>query len=215
MAAKSFVVFGLGKFGYSVAVSLCKNGCEVLAVDQDEEVVEDIANEVTYAVKANVTDPDIYHSLGIGNMDGAVVAISDNMEASVMATIQAKEAGVPYVLAKATSKTHGVILKKVGADQVIYPEKDMGSRVARNMVFGKFVDTFELSDTYSMVEMEVPSSWVGKSLLELNVRRNWKVNVVAIKEGEEINVSPDPDEPMRRGQLLMIVGDNENLKKIR
>ena len=214
MAAKSFVVFGLGKFGYSVAVSLCQNGCDVLAVDQDEEKVEDIANDVTYAVKANVIDPDIYESLGIGNMDGAVVAISDNMEASVIATILAKEAGIPYVLAKANSKTHAIVLEKVGADQVIFPEKAMGSRVARNMVFGKFVDTFELSDTYSMVEMEVPEPWVGKSLSDLNVRKNYKVNVVAIKEGERIDVNPDPIKPMKRGQILLTVGDNDNLKKI-
>lgn len=214
MSAKSFVVFGLGKFGYSVAVSLCKNGCDVLAVDRDEAKVEDIANDVTYAVKADVTDPDIYDSLGIGNMDGAVVAISDNMEASVVATILAKEAGIPYVLAKANTPTHALVLEKVGADQVIFPEKAMGSRVARNMVFGKFVDTFELSDTYSMVEMEVPKSWVGKSLSDLNVRKNFKVNVVSIKEGDRINVNPDPEAPMRAGQILLTVGDNDNLKRI-
>ena len=214
MASKSFVVFGLGKFGYSVAVSLCKNGCEVLAVDQDEEKVEDIANDVTYAVKANVIDPDIYESLDIGNMDGAVIAISDNMEASVVATILAKEAGIPYVLAKANTPTHALILEKVGASQVIFPEKAMGSRVARNMVFGKFVDTFELSDAYSMVEMEVPGSWVGKSLRDLDVRKNFKVNVAAIKEGERIDVNPDPEEPMRAGQILLTVGDNDNLRRI-
>lgn len=215
MSARSFVVFGLGKFGHSVAVNLCKNGCDVLAVDCDEEKVEDIANEVTYAVKANVMDQDIYRSLGVENMDAAVVAISNNMEASIIATISAKEAGIPYVLAKANSSTHAIILEKVGADQVIFPEKAMGSRVARNMVFGKFVDTFELSDTYSMVEMAVPRSWIGKSLLELNVRKNWKVNVVAIKEGENIDVSPDPERPMREGQVLLIVGDNNNLNKIK
>lgn len=214
MAEKSFVVFGLGKFGYSAAVSLCRNGCEVLAVDQNEEKVEDIANDVTYAVKANVLDPDIYGSLGIGNMDGAVVAISNNMEASVVATIQAKEAGIPYVLAKANSATHALVLEKVGADHVIFPEKAMGSRVARNMVFGKFVDTFELSDTYSMVEMEIPPAWVGKSLSDLNVRKNFNVNVVAIKEGDRINVNPDPEEPMRADQILLTVGDNDNLKRI-
>lgn len=215
MVARSFVVFGLGKFGGSVAVNLCRNGCEVLAVDCDEEKVENIANEVTYAVKANVIDSDIYPSLGIGNMDAAVVAISDNMEASIIATISAKEAGIPYVLAKANSSTHAIILEKVGADQVIFPEKAMGSRVARNMVFGKFVDTFELSDTYSMVEMEVPRSWIGRSLIDLNVRKNWKVNVVAIKEGDSIDVSPDPEKPMREGQVLLIVGDNHNLNKIK
>jgi len=193
MAAKSFVVFGLGKFGYSVATSLYANGCDVLAVDIDGDRVADIANDVTYAVKANVTDPEVFKSLGLGNMDGAVVAVSDHMEASVMATI----------------------LAKVGADDIIFPEKEMGSRVARNMVFGKFMDTFELSSTYSMVEMQVPSEWVGKSLRELNVRNKYGVNVIALKEGENINANVDPDEPMRANQVLLTVGNNDKLQKIK
>ena len=215
MAAKSFVVFGLGKFGYSVATSLNANGCDVLAVDIDGDRVADIANDVTYAVKANVTDPEVFKSLGLGNMDGAVVAVSDHMEASVMATILAKEAGIPYVLAKANTKIHATVLAKVGADDIIFPEKEMGSRVARNMVFGKFMDTFELSSTYSMVEMQVPSEWVGKSLRELNVRNKYGVNVIALKEGENINANVDPDEPMRANQVLLTVGNNDKLQKIK
>lgn len=215
MASKSFVVYGLGKFGYSVAVSLARNGCEVLAVDIDGDLVEDIANEVTLAVRANVKEQDVYQSLGIGNMDGAVVAISGDMEASIMATILSKEAGIPYVMSKAGSVTHGEVLKKVGADQIIFPEREMGSRVARNMVFGKFVDTFELSSTYSMAELEIPDSWVGKSLRELNVRRKYGVNVIAVREGEKINVNMDPDEPLERHQIILTVGNNEDLKRIK
>lgn len=215
MAAKSFVVYGLGKFGYSVAVSLAKNGCEVLAVDIDGDLVEDIANDVTLAVRANVKDPDVYHSLGIRNMDGAVVAVSGDMEASIMATILSKEAGIPYVLAKAGSETHAEVLKRVGADQVILPEREMGSRIARNMVFGKFVDTFELSATYSMVELEVPDSWIGKNLRELDVRRRYGVNVIAVREGERINANMDPDEPLAPHQIILTVGNNDDLKKIK
>lgn len=214
MAVKSYVVFGLGKFGRSVAVSLCKNGCEVLAVDRNEELVEDIAHEVTYAVKGNVNDPDVFQSLGLRNMDGAVVAISDNIEASVMATILSKEAGIPYVLAKASSKTHGLVLEKVGADEIIFPERDMGSRVARNMVFGKFVDTFELSDKYSLVEMKMPEAWAGKSLQELNVRGRYGINVVAAKKGEEIIANLRPDVPLQRDEILLVVGDNQKLLKM-
>lgn len=214
MAAKSFVVFGIGKFGHSVAVSLADEGCEVLAVDIDDEKVEDIASDVAYAVKANVNDPDIYSALGIGNMDGAVIAISQNMEASIMATILSKEAGVPYVLAKATSPTHATVLKKVGADEIIHPEKQMGSRVARNMVFGSFVDTFELSSTYSMVEMEVPELWAGKSLRELDVRKRYGVNVVAVKDGDSVNANFDPETPMEQGHILLTVGNNDALKKL-
>lgn len=215
MAAKSFVVYGLGKFGHSVAVSLERNGCEVLAVDQDGDRVEDIANDVTLAVRANVKDEDVYNSLGLENMDGAVVAISDDMEASILATILSKEAGIPYVLAKANSDTHAAVLKKVGADQIILPEREMGSRVARNMVFGKFVDTFELSATYSMAELEVPDSWVGRTLRELDVRKRYGVNVIAVREGEKINANMDPDEPMEPHQIILTVGNNEDLKKIK
>lgn len=215
MASKSFVVYGLGKFGYSVAVSLVKNGCEVLAVDIDGDIVEDIANDVTLAVRANVKDPDVYHNLGIGNMDGAVVAVSGDMEASIMATILSKEAGIPYILSKASSETHAEVLKRVGADQVILPEREMGSRVARNMVFGTFMDTFELSATYSMAELEVPDSWIGKSLRELDVRRRYGVNVIAAREGERINANLNPDEPLVPHQIILTVGNNEDLKKIK
>lgn len=215
MAVKSFVVFGLGKFGVSVATALSNNGCEVLAVDMDPDKVQDIADDVTYAVRANVTDPDIFKSLGLRNMDGAVVAISGSMEASVMATILAKEAGIPYIMAKATSRIHATVLEKVGADHVISPESEMGSRVARNMVFGRFVDTFELSSTYSMVEMEMPESWVGSTLRELDIRNKFGVNIIASKIGDQVNVNLDPDEPMRADQTLLTVGNNEKLRKIK
>ncbi|MDY3917455.1 MAG: TrkA family potassium uptake protein [Candidatus Limivivens sp.] len=215
MAAKSFVVFGLGQFGSSVAVALAKNGCEVLAVDIDGERVEDIAGAVTYAVKGDVTDPDIYESLGLRNMDGAIIAITKSMEASIMATILSKEAGIPYVMSKASSDTHATVLRKLGADRIIFPEKEMGYRVARNMVFGKFVDTFELSDRFSMVEMAVPESWAGKSIRALDIRRNWGVNIIAVKQGENVNVSLEPDDILRSDQVLLIVGDNAKLKKIR
>lgn len=215
MASKSFVVYGLGKFGYSVAVSLAKDGCEVLAVDIDGDIVEDIANDVTLAVRANVKDQDVYHSLGIGNMDGAVVAVSGDMEASILATILSKEAGIPYVLAKAGSETHAEVLRKVGADQVILPEREMGSRVARNMLFGTFMDTFELSSAYSMAELEVPESWVGKTLRELDVRRRYGVNVIASREGEKINAHLNPDIPFAEHQIILTVGNNEDLKKIK
>ncbi len=215
MAAKSFVVFGLGKFGYSVATTLAQNGYEILAVDMKEELVEEIAGDVTMAVKANVKDAAIYSSLGLSNMDGAVIAISEDMEASIMATVFSVEAGIPYIMAKASSETHVKILEKLGADRVVLPEKEMGSRIARNLVFGKFVDTFELSATYSMVEMEVPDDWVGKTLRSMDVRNKYGVNVIAVKDGDDISTNMDPDEPLKNHQIILTVGNNERLKKIR
>lgn len=214
MAGKSFVVFGLGSFGNSVAVNLCHNGCEVLAIDLDEERVQNIADQVTYAVTGNVLDPAIYDTMGIGDMDGAVVAISEHIEASIMATIQAKEAGIPYVLAKANDQIHAKVLRKVGADHVIFPEIEMGSRVAKNMVFGKFMDTFELSSDFSMVEMKVPDDWIGRSLKELDVRGRYSINIVGVRQGTQFRAVLDPDEPLQSDQILLAVGSNEKLKRL-
>ena len=214
MAEKSFVVFGLGSFGHSVAVNLCRNGCEVLAIDVKEERVQNIADEVTYAVTGNVLDPAIYSTMGIEDMDGAVIAISEHIEESIMATIHAKEAGIPYVLAKARDHIHEKVLRKVGADHVILPEIEMGSRVAKNMVFGKFVDTFELSSDFSMVEMQVPYEWRGKSLKELDVRGRYSINIVGIRQNGQFHVEVDPDEILQGDQILLVVGSNQKLKKL-
>lgn len=214
MAAKSFVVLGLGKFGRSVAECLYKNGCDVIGVDIDEERVADVTDRVTYAVKANAADPELYKNLGLGNVDGAVVTLAGHMEASILATILAKEANIPYVISKAVSETHAKVLTKVGADQIVFPEQEMGSRIARNMVFGKFVDTFELSETYSMVEMKVPDAWAGKSLRELSVRSRFGINVIALRRKDEIITNMDPDEKLFSGEIILVVGDNENLGKL-
>lgn len=214
MAEKSFVVFGLGSFGRSVAVNLYQNGCEVLAIDADEERVQNIADQVTCAVTGNVLDPAIYGTMGIEDMDGAIIAISEHIEESIMATIQAKEAGIPYILAKAKDQIHARVLRKVGADHVIFPEIEMGSRVARNMVFGKFMDTFELSSDFSMVEMQVPYDWRGKSLKELDVRGRYGINIVGVRQGTKFQVEVDPDEQLQGDQILLAVGDNEKLKRL-
>lgn len=214
MAEKEFVVFGLGKFGESVARTLVKCGCEVLVVDKDEEKIQEIADVVTYAVRADITDQEALKSLGIGNMDGAVVAIADNMEASIMATILAKELGVGNVIAKAQNELHAKVLKKIGADAIIFPEKEMGVRIARNLSFGTFLDTIELSSSFSMVETAIPAEWIGKSLRQLNLR-NRKLNVIAIKKGDQMDISPDPDRKLTADEILIVVGYNKDLSKLK
>lgn len=211
---KGFAVLGLGKFGMSVAVNLAKAGAEVLAVDLDEEKVHDIADIVTYSIKADVCDAEALASLGIGNLDCAVVAIADNLEASVMATILVKEMGVPYVLTKAQNEIHAKILEKVGADNVVFPEKEMGARVARNLTTGNFIDLFELTSNVSMVEMAVKTEWIGKSLRELNLRDRYGTNVIAIKKGDNLDVTPTPDEALIAGETIIITGANNDLKKL-
>jgi len=210
-----YAVLGLGKFGMSVAKELADAGVEVLAVDRREEAVHEIADIVTYAAIADVTEPGTLESLGIGNMDGAIISIAENMEASVIATIVSKELGVPYVIAKAENSLHQIILEKVGADKVIFPEQAMGMRVARNIVIGNFLNLVELSPKISMIEMEMKESWVGKTLRELDLRKNYGFNVVALKDGEDTNTSPDPDQKLRAEETIMITGKNSDLLRLK
>lgn len=210
---RQFAIFGLGKFGSSIAITLANAGYDVIAVDHNEERVSEVADIVTYALQADVMEPDVLMSLGISNIDAAVVAISENMEASIMATILAKEAGAPYVLSKASTEMHSVILKKVGADEVIFPEKSMGTRIAKKLISGNFLDLFELSASFSMVEILVPVEWAGRNLKELDLRKKG-INVIGLKIGEKVTVNLDPDYPLPANETLILVAKNEVLSNI-
>ena len=213
MMNRQFAVLGLGSFGWSVALTLEKMGCDVLAVDDSFEKIQEISEQVSYAVKADVSDPEALQALGGRNLDGAVVAVSENFEASVMATMICKEMGIPKVLAKAKDTLQGTILKKVGADAVVYPEIEMGSRVAKNLVAREFTDWIELSDDYSLVEAAVPKSWVGKCLAELKVRERFDVNVVGIILNGEVDVTFDPQKPLPAEGILILIGAIDVLEK--
>lgn len=211
---KQYAVFGLGGFGENVAVELQKLGCEVIAIDADMERVEAIADQVSLAMKADIEDEEFIRSLGARNLDGVVIAASDNMEASIMAALMCKEIGVPYVMAKAKNELHATVLKKIGADSVIFPEKEMGKRVARSLMSTNFTDWIALSPDYSLVETVLPEKWVGKTLLELDVRKNYDVIVVGIKDGDKVEVSPDPKEQLQEEDVLILIGSNESLEEI-
>lgn len=210
---KQYAVFGLGSFGESVAVTLQELGCEVVVVDNHMERIENISPYVSYAVQADIEDPEVIRSLGARNLDGVVVAVADDMEASIMATLVSKEIGVPYVLAKAKNELHAKVLKKIGADSIIFPEKEIGQSVARNLVSGEFVDWISLSPDYSITEIQVPEKWIGKSLSEIDVRRTKDVNVVGVRIGEKIQVTIDPEEPLQKEMMLIMIGSNEALEK--
>ncbi len=214
MKNREYVVFGLGRFGRSVAETLVNDGNNVMVVDNQEDRIQEIADLVTYAVKADVKDPEVVKSLGISNMDVAIVAITADMEANIMATIIAKEAGVPLVIAKANSDMQGKLLKKVGADQIIFPEKAMGVRLARSLGVGNFVDIIELSSTLSLIEIEVPKEWIGKSLREINPRKRLGVNIIAKQVEGRVEVNLEPDELFIQGEILIVVGDNDKLSRI-
>lgn len=210
---KQFAVFGLGSFGWSVALTLESLGCDVLVVDKSYEKIQEISDQVSYAMKADVSDPEAMQALGGRNLDGAVVAVSESLEASIMATMLSKEMSIPYVLAKAKDRLQGTILEKVGADSVIYPEREMGSRVAKNLVSGTFSDWIELSSEYSMAETVIPTKWAGRSLSELKIREKYGINVVGIIQDEKVNVMFDPQEPLPVDGILIVIGANSVLEK--
>ena len=214
MKEKSYAVIGLGQFGMSVAETLAESDCDVLAIDAREENIQEIADKVTYAVRADVREPEVLRTLGVQNVDVAVIAVAENMEASIMATMQAKELGVPYVLAKAMNALHGKILEKIGADRVIYPEQSMGLRVARNLMSGGFLDVFELSTEFSMAEFPVPTEWIGKSLQELQLRESHDINIIAIKVGDDVEINLDPVKPLEADWHLMAIGKNKVLESL-
>lgn len=209
-----YAVLGLGRFGKTVALTLAEAGFQVMAVDISEEAVQDIANDVTYAVRGDVTDPDMVRSLGLGNMDGVFIAIANNLEASVMATLLASQSGASYIVAKGENEIHKTILMRMGADKVVIPEQEMGVSAARNMVLGRFMDLIELSNDVSIVEMLIPGPWIGKNLIELDLRGQYGVNVVAIKQGEDTDVTPSPHKSMEEGQIIILSGRNEDLQKL-
>lgn len=214
MTRKQFLVIGLGQYGLSVARTLSNMGCEVIAVDMDEEKVQDIADEVTYAVTADATDEEVMENLGVNHMDAAVIAITNNMESSMMATIILKDLGVPKVIVKASNEIHKKIALKVGADSVVFPEKEMGARTAKNLTATNFVDLVELSSDFSIVEVPMKPEWEGRSIREIGFREKYKVNIIAVKEGTHIDVSPEPNAPLSREQYLVMIGDNKALRKL-
>ncbi len=215
MAFKNYVVFGLGKFGKSVAETFAENGKEVLAIDKRADIIQDIADNVTHAVQADVTDEDALKAIGIGNFEVAVIAISNNIQASIMATILAKEMGVKQIVAKAQNDVHKRVLEKVGADRVVFPEREIGVRIANNLISNNFIDFVELSEDYSIVEIETIPNWVGKSLKELNIRANYHINVMAVRRNEELSVTPGPDLVIEETDILIVIGKNDDLRKIK
>lgn len=211
---KSFAIIGCGRFGTSIARTLFDIGNEVLAVDKNPERIKDISEHVTYAVEADVMDESVLMELGLSNFDVVIVSIGSDLEASIMATLIAKEIGVKKVVAKAQSEFHGKLLAKIGADKVVFPERDMGVRVAHNLTTKNILDYIELSPDFAIIEITALKSWCNKSLVDLRLRNKYGVNVIAIKDKEEINVSPSSNHIIKEGNVLVIIGASEDLKKI-
>lgn len=211
---KSYVVIGLGRFGAEVSRRLCALGCEVLAMDISSELVQQISGDVTHAVVADARDKDVLRSLGVKEFDCAIVAIGNSLGDSVLATMNVKELGVPKVVCKAHDETHRQVLLKLGADQVVIPEKEHAARLARSLSSHNVLDYIELSHQYGIIEVPAPKSWVGKSLRELNVRAKLGVNILAVKQESKINVSPSADYEIAQQDIMVVLGDNQALEKV-
>ena len=211
---KSYIVIGLGRFGSQVARELCKLGCEVLAMDVNNELVSQVGNDVTHAVTGDGQDKEVLRALGVREFDCGIVAIGDDLAASVLVTMNLKELGVPQVICKASDETHRRVLQKLGADRVIIPEQEHACRLARSLSSLNVLDYIELSEEYGIIDIPAPAAWNGKSLKELNVRAKLGVNILAIRRAGKINVSPSAEFAVLTGDVLVVLGDNTALKKV-
>lgn len=212
--SKAIVVFGIGRFGKSLALEMYKSGADVMAVDKDEDLIESMSHEVTYAAVADLTNAEAIKSLGIDKMDIAVIAIGSDLTASIMCVMVAKEQGVPYVVAKAANDRMGLILTKVGADKIIYPEKETGIRTARTLLSNNFLEFFNIDDNLCLIEMKPKKEWIGKTLRELNLREKYHINVVAVKDHNEMRSHIDPNRALDETSDLLIIAERDDLKKI-
>lgn len=214
MAKKQYAVIGMGRFGSSVASALTDMGFEVLAIDSSEQRIQEAASKVTHAVSADSTDEESLRSLGMRNFDVVVVAIGQDIQASILTTLILKDLGVGMIIVKAQNELHGKVLTKIGADKVVYPERDMGLRVAHHLVSPNILDYIEISDDYSIIEIKAPEAMIGKSLQQLDIRVKFKCNVMAIKTGSNMNIAPYADDLIRSGDVLVIVGKNADLTNL-
>lgn len=210
---KSYAVFGLGRYGSTVVKELIKNGADVLAVDMDEAVVENAKSGIPICKCADVTNIDVLTQLGVANIDTVIVAMASHLEESVMTTMLCKELGVANVIVKAATELNKKILLKVGADRVVIPEYESGVRLAKEALHSGIIDVVDLSSKISMIEIEVRDEWIGKNLIELNLRKKYSFNVVAIKINDEVVTAIDPTLPLTKDMMLLVIADVSQIKK--
>lgn len=214
MKRKQYLVLGLGRFGTSVAKALCDMGQEVLAVDSDEELVNSIAPHVTQALQLDATDETLLSGLGVKNFDAAIVSIGQNTRDSILVCMLLKELGVPTLIAKANDELHAKVLRKIGVDRVVFPERDMGLRLARSIISPGVLELMNLSDDYQIIEVLVPSKWVGNTIMGVDVRRKHGVNILAIHRKDRFLVSPAPEMLFEANDTLLVMGKKEDVERL-
>lgn len=215
MRSKQYVVLGLGVFGSTIVKNLSQFGCEVLAIDKDPECVERIIDFATKAVIGDVTNQQFLSDLGVQEFDVGIVAIGNHLEESILGVLNLKELGVPYIIAKAKNKRFKLILEQIGANKVIRPEKEMGKRIARSLLRKNITDLIELDDDYSIVEMKVPQAWIGHTLLELNLRQNYGINILGKRQRNthRLELSIDPHESIQMDDHFLMIAETKKVEK--
>jgi len=211
---KSYFVIGLGLFGQAVARQLCELGAEVLVMDRSNELVQQVSGDVTHAVVGDAQDKEVLRALGARDFDCAILAIGDDLAASVLITMNLKELQVPYIVCKAHDETHAKVLQKLGADRVVIPEEEYAQRLGRSLFSHNVLDYIELSEEYGILEVPAPKSWIGKTLKELNVRAKLGVNIIAVESGKKTNVAPGADYLIQDGDIMVVLGDNYALEAV-
>ncbi|MFC5712589.1 potassium channel family protein [Thalassorhabdus alkalitolerans] len=213
MVKKQFAVIGLGRFGVSVCRELYKLGHDVLAIDVVEDKVSEMVNYSTHSAVADGTDEKSLRSLGVGNFDHVIVAIGDNLQASILCTLLLKDMDIKQVWVKAQNYNHHKVLEKIGADKIIHPEHDMGNRIAQHLISDKVIDSIELSEEYAIVEIGVSNSIHNRSLIDLDIRAKYGVTVLAIRRGKDINISPLAHDKIYKDDILIVIGHKNDLKR--
>ncbi|MEO0074865.1 MAG: TrkA family potassium uptake protein [candidate division WOR-3 bacterium] len=225
--AKTFAVIGLGRFGSNIAKALAEKGFDVMVIDSDENEVREFSEIVTNSLVLDATDERALKEAGISDVDVAIVSVGQNIDTSILITLLLKELGVKYVVVKAVNDKHGKILQRIGADKVIYPEREVATRLAESFVSPKIFDYIELSPTHSIIEIAAPKEFVGKTIRELALREKYRVSLIAIKRRipiitnkgtpdfkEEINISPAADDEIQEGDVITLLGKYEDLERI-
>ena len=214
MINKSYAVFGLGRYGSAVAKELVDSGAEVLAVDIEEKRADEMVEILPICKCADVTDPDVIKRLGVSNFDTVIISFASNFEASIMATMLCKEAGVREVVVKCSNEIHKKLLEKVGADKIVQPEHESGIRLAKNLISAGFVDIAHISDEILVVEIGVRDEWIGKNLIELDLRNKYSMNIIAVKKNGSTSISFSPKMCIEKDMLLVVVAEKEKLHKL-
>ncbi|MBU4227359.1 TrkA family potassium uptake protein [bacterium] len=211
---KQFIVLGLGRFGSAVATTLVELGHEVLGVDNDEERVDDLKDKITQAVQADITEEKVLKELGVKNFDAAIVSIATNLEASILVTMMLKEMGLKYIIAKAQNNLHAKVLEKIGVDKIVFPERDMGARIAQRLITPDIKDYIDLEPDYNVIEIEALPDFVDKTLSELDLRNKYGINVLAIKRNNSFNISPQAKDIIKKGDLLIVIGETKKITEL-